>query len=287
MTTMAGSADATRPRAQEASAHHANRSNRLSSVSTTSASSFSSSVSSTCPPPLLPALSLSRTLCLWQLLDSSFPVGSFAHSSGLEAAVAFGVVRGRPSLVAFVRLALRHAAVSQLPTVRHAMLLTQLSGGGADGALDPPTLALLDAWYDCTVTSSVQRLASRSLGASFLATIGAAQPAASAVQSLLPLADAHFPVAFGAALSALSLPPSVALLAHLYLALRALLSAAVRLDLVGPREAAALQARLSESDVAELAEQCSAASLHDTHGLHDIDALCQAHGRLFTRLFVT
>src|SRR5438477_193073 len=45
---------------------------------------------------------LSTDLLIWQLADSAFPTGGFAHSFGLEAAWHHGGVDGR-SLPAFVR----------------------------------------------------------------------------------------------------------------------------------------------------------------------------------------
>src|SRR5437764_980339 len=45
--------------------------------------------------------SLSDDFTIWQLIDSAFPTGGFAHSSGLEAAWQHGEVRGRTELVSF------------------------------------------------------------------------------------------------------------------------------------------------------------------------------------------
>jgi len=43
---------------------------------------------------------------LWQLADSAFPSGGFAHSGGLEAAVQLGVVSDPSSLEVFLQNAL-------------------------------------------------------------------------------------------------------------------------------------------------------------------------------------
>ena len=230
-------------------------------------------------------------LRVFQVLDSSFPVGGFAHSNGLEAAVAFRVVTDRPSLLRFLRLQLTHTAASQLPTIRHAHRIC--SPISSPPPPPPVTLQALDGWYDSTCTSSIQRAASSTLGQSFLSTFLSTQPPqpspSTTVTSHLspPLPHHHFPVVWSLCLTALHVPLPLLLSLHLYLTLRSLLSAAVRLDLVGPREAQSLLSQLSAEECAELAEKWKEAELHSTYGLHEVDLLCQSHGRLFTRLFVT
>ncbi|HTV76324.1 MAG TPA: hypothetical protein VMD57_04930, partial [Candidatus Baltobacteraceae bacterium] len=80
----------------------------------------------------LPAAGLSPTLCLstpeqynddwlvWQLVDSTFPIGGFAHSLGLEAAWQHGEVRGREDLVSFLEASLHQLGHAALPFVTAA-----------------------------------------------------------------------------------------------------------------------------------------------------------------------
>jgi hypothetical protein len=57
---------------------------------------------------------------IWQLCDSAFPTGGFAHSSGLEAAWQHGEVRGRTELVAFIKTSLDQLGHAGLPFVTAA-----------------------------------------------------------------------------------------------------------------------------------------------------------------------
>src|SRR6267378_1245945 len=54
---------------------------------------------------------------LWQLADSAFPTGGFAHSLGLEAAWQHGEVRNRTELVSFVEAGLQQLGHAALPFV--------------------------------------------------------------------------------------------------------------------------------------------------------------------------
>ena len=252
------------------------------------------STSSVLPLPVFSSAAPSASpyltqLLLWQMLDSSFPVGSFAHSNGLEAAVTTRVVRDRPSLQRFLLLSLHHTAASQLPTVRHAHLLVSPSPSSPPLSDDASSLSSLDEWYDSTVTSSLQRTSSRDLGQSFLSTFLSTHPHLSQPASRLLLSSLphhHYPVIFSCCLSLLPLPLPVIAHAHLFLSLRCQLSAAVRLNLLGPREAQSLHAELT-SHLLSLCAEWQHSGLQDSYGVHLIDLLCQSHTRLHTRLFVT
>ncbi|HEY5040514.1 MAG TPA: hypothetical protein VIK53_00765, partial [Verrucomicrobiae bacterium] len=57
---------------------------------------------------------------LWQLADSAFPTGGFAHSLGLEAAWQHGEVRNRTELVSFIEAGLQQLGHAALPFVMAA-----------------------------------------------------------------------------------------------------------------------------------------------------------------------
>src|SRR2546423_3524912 len=54
---------------------------------------------------------------LWQLVDSAFPTGGFAHSAGLEAAWQHGEVKNRGGLISFVAASLHQLGRAALPFV--------------------------------------------------------------------------------------------------------------------------------------------------------------------------
>src|ERR1700759_5303623 len=54
---------------------------------------------------------------LWQLSDSAFPTGGFAHSAGLEAAWQHGEVKNRGELASFVEASLHQVGRAALPFV--------------------------------------------------------------------------------------------------------------------------------------------------------------------------
>jgi urease accessory protein len=170
----------------------------------------------------------SRWLLL-QLADAAFPAGGFAHSGGLEAAARLGEVAKPGELDALVDASVLQAARSSLPFVKAAHD-------------DPTRLAQLDAHVDTLLLSHVANRSSRSQGRAFVATCGRVFDAVSAIAAIDDACRAralrvHLAPALGAVTRALDLSAEDALTAFLHASLRGVLSAAVRLNLVGPNEA--------------------------------------------------
>ena len=210
---------------------------------------------------------------LLQLADSAFPTGGFAHSAGLEAAAQAGEIEGLRDVRRFTRDAIWQAGWGALPLVRGAFT-------------DPASLPDLDARADAFLANHVANRASRTQGRAFLSTAARVFP-----ERILPLQaraaglKLHLSPVWGAAVSALGLGLLDAQRVLLWTTARNVLSAAVRLGLLGTHEAQALLAELSP-----LLDEVQA-----TCGELGVDALAQpapladliqgTHDRLYSRLF--
>src|SRR5882757_4389669 len=96
---------------------------------------------------------------LWQLADSAFPTGGFAHSLGLEAAWQHGEVRNRTELVSFIEAGLQQLGHAALPLVTAAFD-------------EPEKLGEFDQLCDVFTTNHVANRASRAQGRAFLSAVG-------------------------------------------------------------------------------------------------------------------
>lgn len=165
---------------------------------------------------------------LLQLVDGAFPSGGFAHSAGLEPSLH---LRGIDDLEPFVDEVLWQSARSALPFVRRCCEA-------------PGDLPALDALYDATSTSHVQNRASRAQGR---ALVGAARRVFER-DDVLVIAEhaargpAHHAPVFGALFGTLGVGAADTQAAWLHGVMRGVLSAAVRLGVVGPLEAQQIQA---------------------------------------------
>ncbi|HEX4448183.1 MAG TPA: urease accessory UreF family protein [Polyangiaceae bacterium] len=216
----------------------------------------------------------------WQLLqiaDSAFPTGGFAHSSGLEAAMQHGRARSAEDLDAFVGEHLWSVGTASLPFVA--------------AAFDAPDDVWgLDARVDATLNNHVANRASRTQGRTFLATcarvfddprVGAMAARARARGGVA----SHLAPVFGASLASLGSDRHEALALHLYMALRGVASAAVRLGVVGPHEAQRLQRRHGET-LDSVLEECSGLAPDDAATTAPLlDLMAATHDRLYARLF--
>jgi len=205
---------------------------------------------------------------LWQLADSAFPAGGFAHSAGLEAAWQHGEARNGSELAALLETSLRQFGHASLPFF--------------DAAHDDPgQLGALDQCCDAFLTNHVANRASRLQGRAFLSSAGKIFPG----PRIGPPSFGHFAPVFGAVTRFLGLKRFRAAHLFFFLHLRGLMAAAIRLGIVGPMEGQALQHRfsplarsiLAQCDTLPVAEAAQTAPLLEIwQGTQD---------RLYSRLF--
>ena len=210
----------------------------------------------------------------WQIVDSAFPTGSFAHSLGLEAAWQHGEVATTDELRDFADAAIVQAGYSVIPLV---------NGTFASGE----RLEELDAVANAFLTNPVANRASRIQGRTLVATAERIWPSAE-MRALKVRCDATFahlgPVS-GAVFSALGLALGTAQRMMLYTTARGVLSAAVRLGIVGSYEAQRLQCGC-EPRLNDIARRCRHLTIDDlAQTAPVIDVTQSAHDRLYSRLF--
>jgi urease accessory protein len=221
---------------------------------------------------------------VWQLADSAFPTGGFAHSAGLEAAWQHGEVRNRAELNSYVEASLHQLGRSALPFVLAAYA-------------EPERLEEFDQLCEAFTTNHVANRASRAQGKAFLAAVqrifgqldaggNSTSDGAIAAKRLDVCAPyGHFAPLFGTCLRRLGISDDTAGKLFLFNHLRGLLAAAVRLNIVGPMEAQKFQ-HVFSSEADSILKNGATRTLDDIAQTAPLLDLWQgAQDRLYSRLF--
>ncbi|HEX4349294.1 MAG TPA: urease accessory UreF family protein [Verrucomicrobiae bacterium] len=209
---------------------------------------------------------------VWQLMDSSFPTGGFAHSSGLEAAWQHGEVRGRDDLVSFVEASLDQLGHASLPFVLAAFD-------------QPESLAEHDKLCDVFTVNHVANRASRAQGRAMLTAVKRIFKTENGLWNNDEPPCAHFAPVFGVCLQRLRISRATTGQMFIFNQLRSTLAAAVRLNIVGPMEAQVLLHRLfpAAEKIIVKCEQLTLDEIAQTTPL--LDLWQGAQDRLYSRLF--
>jgi urease accessory protein len=181
---------------------------------------------------------MSALLSLLHLCDSLFPLGSYAHSDGLETATATGRVANADDLRSWMEASLEE-------TLGRAVGPAVVLAWRAFSDRRLQVLSALDADVYALRPSSTARQASRAMGTRLLKTWQQVHPAHE-VQALGQLAamPLTLPVAFGVVCASAHVTERDALEAFLYTRLAAAASSAMRLMSIGQHEAHTLLASL-------------------------------------------
>ena len=218
-------------------------------------------------------------LSLLLLTDGRFPAGGYAHSGGLEPALADGLERA----------GLSRFLTDRLTAIAFPECLLMLAAARAAREADLEALALLDLEADARCPSPPLRAAARRLGAGLLRTSSALWPDDPIIAAYRNASTrTPRPVAFGVVGAATGLDDDECASAYLYEEAMTVAAAAVRLLPVDSSESLRLitavgpqLARLAEEAVSvRLAPRELPSSFAPLHELRSL-AHAQREGRLF------
>jgi urease accessory protein len=210
----------------------------------------------------------------WQVVDSAFPTGGFAHSWGLESAWHHGEIADLDALRAFLHAAILQAGYAVVPLLNAAHRR-------------PDDLEQLDELADAFLVNAVGNRASRVQGRALVATAARVWPSdvLVALKRRAEATCAHVAPLSGAVLGAVGLSLSTAQRVTLYGTARGVLAAAVRLGITGSYEAQRLQHGCIPW-LDHVAARCHALTADELAQPSPVVDLFQAaHDRLYSRLF--
>lgn len=214
------------------------------------------------------------------MLDSLLPTGGFAHSFGLEAAMQARIVTNLDDFRIYIIHLLENTGSLLLPFVYSAIV-----------SPNDQTWYQLDKMLDCMLTNEVGRKASISQGSALLRV---ASSVFTEIPSLKTMRDTclhggivsfhHAPI-FGLVCGLLGFERETSQRAYMFITIRDVISAATRLNLIGPLGAAVLQHEigcvaevlLKKWKDREAKDACQTTPL--------IDTVQGCHAYLFSRLF--
>jgi len=204
------------------------------------------------------------------LADGRFPGGSFAHSGGLEAAVAAGAVGDPSSLRAFLVGRLHHGGP----------LEAWSAAAACRAAGDATALAALEALTEAHQPSPALRAASRAQGR------GLRRSAAIIWPELAPLRCEVLPVVLGAVGAAAGLDPTAVARIAVYGMAMTVAGAAVKLAAFDMADALAVVAGLA-ADIEAVAAEAAVATDSSPRSAPLVELRAEHHRAWEVRLFAS
>jgi urease accessory protein len=227
-------------------------------------------------------------LRFWQLTDSALPIGSAAHSFGLETLVAEGLLTV-PQLASFFNDYLVEAGAIEGAFCRAAY---RLWGIRADGAFEAAWISL-NQNLSALKTARESRTASLLIGKRFMQLVTSLtnHPRLEVVLRLNREADVeiHHAIAVGLAGAGLGVDETVAVLGYLQQTMAGLVSACQRLMPLGQQQAAQLMWQLKPVMIEAAERSASDDPLDAVGGFFTplLDLAAMRHATLPTRLFIS
>ncbi|GAB9475519.1 Urease accessory protein [Globisporangium polare] len=246
---------------------------------------------------------------VWQMVDSLYPTGGFAHSVGLEAAVQERLVTKSPPssntpspLDQFLRSTLHQTANFALPIVftMHSSVHMAKALHGRAAVQDESALvaAFLDVNAQATALFSnhVAKKASLAQGAAMLRLAVSTYHSheKDAFEVLVTIRKeskrqkhpgVHHAVVFALTCALLGVDAATCQRMYLFFTIRDVLSAATRLNLIGPFEASRTQFELKEL-MERVFQAKKNRAIQDSYSSAPVLDLIQAmHDQLYTRIF--
>jgi urease accessory protein len=220
---------------------------------------------------------LSILRAIWQA-DGAFPSGAFAFSYGIEGAIALRPDMTLPQFEQLVAALLRQRWVSY---DRVALLRAFRAGGDLAG------IAAIDRDVEASTLVETLRAGSRRNGASFLAShTRLGEPLARALRDAVRSGQClgHIAVMQGAVWSALGLDEQLAQICSGYTAASGLITAAIRLGVVGALQGQGVLQRLLLL-IEQLASQAVPDEAEMTSFIPFLDIAAARHAQADLRLF--
>ncbi|KAI8803677.1 hypothetical protein BJ742DRAFT_742692 [Cladochytrium replicatum] len=214
---------------------------------------------------------------IWMIADSALPTGGFVSSNGLEAASQANHVHDLPE---YIRNAMHNAALSQLPFVEAAYLSLDISDSTSADTI-VRRLVRIDRAFDSTLSNHVAKRTSKAQGTALLLVLQRSFPlhqwedgnvgpssqkeittiwseAVSKFKKMCRanLSPGHISIAFGILCRCLGVTAEKALPMFMFLQARSMISAAVRMNLVGPYQAQVILGTMGSTVVDSTLHDC-------------------------------